>query len=338
MKDLAILIPAYNEEKYIGNTIHSIVRQIKKLSVEIHVVDDGSSDNTLSNIEIYKRKYPDVIHTYTQQNIGLIATRKRLYSKANSKYIFCLDGGDELCDGALSKIINKLLYEEPDILLFDYLVETNFLGYKSEIKHNAFQFFDCVVSKNDYFDKLYSGEINAIWRKVFRKTLIESEINNLKPDISMGEDLYQSILFSKKANKIFYIHDELVTYRVLSSSMSRSYDKNIIKSYSNIIDLILRETPTNKSSIVKKMYNSLIYKMICNSFKANHNQMINEHTTIKALVKRYDSTSFLSEDTLTERVLYLLKANYQTIFINRFIFKFVENLKKTLRSYYYQIK
>lgn len=115
MSDLvSILIPAYNAEKWIRDTIESALDQTwpKK---EIIVVDDGSTDHTVQILKRYESKSVKVI---AQKNAGGPAARNKALSYAQGDYIQWLDHDDLL---APDKIYNQLRNEKyngnPRVLL-----------------------------------------------------------------------------------------------------------------------------------------------------------------------------------------------------------------------------
>lgn len=68
MKLLTITIPCYNSQAYMQHAIESALTAGKR--AEILIVDDGSSDNTLSVAEVYHKKYPDIIRVIHKENGG----------------------------------------------------------------------------------------------------------------------------------------------------------------------------------------------------------------------------------------------------------------------------
>ena len=96
---VSILIPAYNAERWIADTIKSALSQtwVKK---EIIVVDDGSSDNTLEIAKTFESKTVKVI---AQRNMGACGARNRALTLAQGTYIQFLDADDLLAPDKISQ-------------------------------------------------------------------------------------------------------------------------------------------------------------------------------------------------------------------------------------------
>jgi glycosyltransferase involved in cell wall biosynthesis len=104
MSDLvSILIPAYNAEKWIGETIQAALNQTwhKK---EIIIVDDGSTDNTL---RIAKEFESSSVKVVAQQNHGTSFARNKALSYAQGDYIQWLDADDLLAPDKIAHQLNS---------------------------------------------------------------------------------------------------------------------------------------------------------------------------------------------------------------------------------------
>src|SRR4030095_8981359 len=89
---VSILVPAYNKEAWIGDTIKSALAQTWQ-NKELIIVDDGSKDRTLDVI----RRFESVsVKVVAQENQGACAARNRAYSLAQGAYIQWLDADDLL--------------------------------------------------------------------------------------------------------------------------------------------------------------------------------------------------------------------------------------------------
>jgi glycosyltransferase involved in cell wall biosynthesis len=104
MKPLvSILIPAYNSEKWITDTLRSAVSQTWSRK-EIIVVDDGSADATL---EIARRFTNDGVQVVTQSNQGAAAARNAAFKLCQGDYIQWLDADDLLSPDKIAKQVAK---------------------------------------------------------------------------------------------------------------------------------------------------------------------------------------------------------------------------------------
>ncbi len=98
MGDLvSILIPAYNAERWIAQTIQSALDQTWS-NKEIIVIDDGSRDKTLAVARMFESKS---VRVETQDNMGACATRNRSLSLAQGDFIQWLDADDLLDPGKI---------------------------------------------------------------------------------------------------------------------------------------------------------------------------------------------------------------------------------------------
>ena len=97
--DLTIVIPTYNKEKYISETLDSVFSQRTKYSYNIIVTDDCSTDSTLAIVSLYQKKYPGKISVLeSTENLKLYKNVIRAYKLLNSKYWCVLDPDDYWID------------------------------------------------------------------------------------------------------------------------------------------------------------------------------------------------------------------------------------------------
>src|SRR5881394_1395583 len=104
---VSILIPAYNAERWIADTIQSALAQTWPRT-EIIVVDDGSRDQTLSIARQFASKNVSVI---TQDNQGGSAARNRAFTICQGEFIQWLDADDLLSPDKIARQMNKAVGE-----------------------------------------------------------------------------------------------------------------------------------------------------------------------------------------------------------------------------------
>jgi glycosyltransferase involved in cell wall biosynthesis len=102
---VSILMPAYNVEKYIGDSIQSILEQTFS-DFELIIINDGSTDKTASIISKFDDKR--IKYLENPQNSGLSFTRNRLIGEASGIYLAWLDADDIALPQRLEKQVKRL--------------------------------------------------------------------------------------------------------------------------------------------------------------------------------------------------------------------------------------
>ena len=93
MPKVSIIVPVYNEEKYLSTCLESLVKQTLD-DIEIITIDDNSTDNSLNILLDYAWKYPNIKVYHNEKNIGQGASRNRGLSLATGEYIGFADSDD----------------------------------------------------------------------------------------------------------------------------------------------------------------------------------------------------------------------------------------------------
>ena len=124
MKLLSVAIPCYNSQDYMGKCIRSILNGGD--DVEIIIVDDGSSDKTLSIAKRYESKFPGIIKVVHQENGGHGEAVNTGIANATGKYFKVVDSDDCLGKRALASVLDQLkefeeINTEVDMLIANYV-------------------------------------------------------------------------------------------------------------------------------------------------------------------------------------------------------------------------
>ncbi len=101
---ISVIIPCFNSERFIVRAIESVLEQTYR-NYEIIVVDNNSSDNTISIIYDYKNRYPSIITVLHEYKKGAPAARNKGLWEAKGEWVQFLDSDDELLE---TKIENQL--------------------------------------------------------------------------------------------------------------------------------------------------------------------------------------------------------------------------------------
>jgi glycosyltransferase involved in cell wall biosynthesis len=122
IKDITILIPVYNREKYISYTIESCFQQTYK-NFKILIYDDCSTDNTLSIIESFVNKYgKETIECIKGNiNLGIGGARNILLQNLKTKYGTWLDSDDLMDPKRLETCFNYLENNKNIDIVYSYI-------------------------------------------------------------------------------------------------------------------------------------------------------------------------------------------------------------------------
>lgn len=177
----SVIIPLYNKEKYISNTINSVLNQSFP-DFELIIVNDGSTDNSLAEIE----KFTDNrIKLVSQTNSGESSARNHGISNAKYEYIAFLDA-DDLWSVDYLKSINEIINKFPECGVFS----TNY-GFKrnnSIIPAFKSKYFNESKIIDNYFVRSIDKPLITSNTAVVKKNIF-SEVGFFDIDLKIGPDL-----------------------------------------------------------------------------------------------------------------------------------------------------
>jgi glycosyltransferase involved in cell wall biosynthesis len=221
---VSVIIPAYNAENYILNTLNSVLVQTYK-NIEIIIIDDGSTDNTLKLIQPYESEKIKII---TQKNLGASAARNNGIKCASGKYIQFLDA-DDLINNVKIEYQVKLLILNADHLSLCHTVHFNNEADPFLIPINHEWFSEGSDNPVDFLIKLYGGGLvgsgyggmiqpNA-WltpKKIIDEIGFWNEMKNPDDD---GEFFCRALLASKG---VVYSFESINYYRKFKTNLNLS--------------------------------------------------------------------------------------------------------------------
>ena len=112
---ISIIIPVYNGEKFIADTIQSLRKQPLYSICEIIIINDGSTDHTQQICESFAQK-EDNIHIQNKKNQGVSAARNYGIRQARGQYIMFLDADDRYVNGFIDESLLELLERDYDVI------------------------------------------------------------------------------------------------------------------------------------------------------------------------------------------------------------------------------
>ena len=217
---ISFIIPTYNAEKTIQNTINSILKQSEtSLEYEIIVVDDGSTDNTKNLIQELESN--EKIKYYSKENSGVADTRNYGVQKSNGEYIIFVDSDDYVSQNLL-KDIEPYIKQNIDLIKWNPL----FVDENKEILSTPKSAYFDIVTGEEGFDLLFGKDnlIDCLWNYAIKK-----EIMLEFPKGTYHEDFATMPLVILNAKTMVSLNKFEYYYVQTENSIMRSNDKQINK-------------------------------------------------------------------------------------------------------------
>ena len=165
MPKVSVIIPTYNREEFIVETINSVLNQTYK-DFEIIVVDDGSTDKTKQKLEPFKSK----IKLIEQKNSERAVARNNGVKNSSGEYTAFLDSDDIWTEDKLEKQV-ELLDSRPDaVLTYGQCLRINEQGEKIKSAKRQLEGFSGEVFENLLMRNFIASPTPMIKRKYFEKT------------------------------------------------------------------------------------------------------------------------------------------------------------------------
>lgn len=228
---IGLIIPMYNNEKTIETTLKSVVNQTHPFS-EVIIVDNGSNDQSEQIVKKYCLKYPYIRLVQCLES-GVSFARNKGIDEMKSAYLSFLDADDVL----------DLKYVE----IMENFISENSSG---DIYHFNFkqQFKNGIIKTNPYFlksQKCYRGETfltetlrrfsfeakHMVWTFIFKKQFLDTFYFRFDGSVPIFEDILFLHQVWKKAQHIFVLDVELITYLYVETSLTNTlYKQRVIDS------------------------------------------------------------------------------------------------------------
>jgi len=290
-KTFSIIIPTYNSKNYINNCLNSITNNCDD-DLEIIIVDDASTDNTIIICENFKKINNNIRIFKLKKNRGPGYCRNLGIKKSKGKYIIFLDSDDTFYYNSIKKIKTTINKFKPDIIYH------NFLRNKKPLNNNhILQFFSQKnLEKEKFLDICIKHKIffNECWKySVSKKFLLDNKIEFR--NIRIAEDQLFGAECLNSAKKITINHNPILFHQSHYSGLSKisgqipvlsylflifslqkiiikSRSKNIIK-YIKLLILYSRYRLFSYLYLVKKNNFNLLIKNFKKMHEANDNKI-----------------------------------------------------------------
>lgn len=292
---LSIIVPVYNIEKYLSQTIDSILNQEYK-DIELILVNDGSKDNSLSICNEYAAK-DSRVKVINQPNAGVSWATYNGYKAAKGEFIAFADHDDIILPGNFTHLMS-MFEDDVDMtccsrtdLYDEELISYNWEGTEIITKVSGTQALENTIKPNVPYNLFL-----VLWGRIYRKSFLDKiaieKYAEMLPTIFMVDIFVMPFILSsarnvKYTNRVLYIHREVRTSISRSGKLSSFYFE-MIKSYPILIDMYKACKFDDLYSQTLLTYGESVLQRIWYRVKTDKVEYANKKDILESIKTQYD--------------------------------------------------
>lgn len=297
--DLQVIVPCYNVANYVIDCLDSIVNQKTKYTVDITIIEDGSTDYTRAILKKFTVDHKNTnskhINLICQNNKGFSGARNTGLESITGRYIMFVDSDDYLAEGAIQALMSTAEKYNCDIVEGGY---QTFGDRKSS----------SVIRDNKVSTKAFECLYGYPWGKVYKS------------------NLFSNFAFPEG----YWYEDTALVYRVWTKAHQIATINPIVYHY-RINDKGITATSIGKPKSLDSVY---ITRQLLIDLKEHEPELINQQIyqfTIKQSVINRSRTDGLSEEVRQAAYIYM-REYINTIFYREFKLPSPTHLEESLRG------
>ena len=317
---VSIIIPLYNCEKSIESAIHSVQYQ-NMTQIEINLVNDFSTDNTLKLVENLQKLDHRIRIINNHKNLGTLYSRSIGALMSRGEYIFNLDNDDLFFDNVLIDFIfSKAKTQNLDLVHYKTIIIHN---YTTEIERMSDIF--TILYPNEFY--LEQPEL-SVWMIKYKNRYVVH--NNMIWDKCIRTSIYTKAInlmgFNRYSKYVSWAEDTSINFIIMNLANNFKY----FDSY-GIVHYKGRNTASNTQSINTKIYGEIFFLDILFDFCKNNTRVKNHIIDqVFYIYKRYKFNSF-NNDT---NCIYLKSVLYKIINCTYITKLNIRKIKKLFISFF----
>lgn len=280
MPAVSVIMPVYNQEKYLYKSLSSIKNQTFK-DFELLIINDGSTDNSESIINDFCKNNNNFRYI-KKTNGGVASARQKGLNEAIGEYIIHVDPDDWVEPDFLEKLYNEAKKNDADLVFCNYIEE--FVDTQNRVDISILNIKDIQSLKLNLAD----GHIWGVcWNKLIKAKCIKNKIS-FEPNINFQEDklFFYKILAYNNNIKFGFIFDYLYHYnRANESSSINSQSTNTLIQAWKVKSLIFNSEEDN--NFKNQLANNLISELSVITLLRNKDLKKNEKSELLRPFKKF---------------------------------------------------
>lgn len=256
---VSVIVPVYNQEKYINRCIDSILEQTMT-DFELILINDGSKDKSLDILKEYEKK-DKRIKVIDQKNMGVAKTRNKGIEMAHGEFIALVDNDDYLDDTYLEEFLS--VSDDADVVVGGYKrVGEEKVLFEKKITTNSWSKYENV----------------APWGKIIRTSFLRE--NKIKFfSYSIGEDIIFNMDLYTLTDKIKAIDNSSYNWFYNTSSVSNTSQKVFNEDILVLFEKMKEHDRNNETKYFVARY--FIWYLLFSGRRATSKEFLEEYKKIK---------------------------------------------------------
>ena len=243
MSKISVIVPVYNNEKYLDRCVNSLVSQTYT-NLEIILVDDGSTDNSGAMCDDWAAKDERIKVFHKENGGGARGAVIKGVKESTGDFIAFLDSDDYYMPQTFRVLLDKILEYDADCVEFEYL----YMKKEGPVKitHRHFEILDDYRVREgalkQYF--LTGSREHSQWSygrtdKLYRAQMVKSIIDNLDPEVTIYEDVDMSLWLASVCKKMVVLEDcNFYCWRYVENSISTRFIDSTIPAHEYFLNSI----------------------------------------------------------------------------------------------------
>lgn len=299
---VSIIVPIYNSAQYLDRCIDSLINQTIK-EIEIILVNDGSTDNSLSICRQWALKDRRIV-VIEQENSGVSVARNRGLEISKGEFVLLLDSDDWFALNTIEILLDKQRKSDADCVVFGFNQTSGNVWAPNEDKLYKSQ----IEFKNDFSYWLNTELLSSSVNKLYKRELIKKQY---PVGMAFGEDLLFSLDYLERCECVSFIKEPLYQHEVFNTtSLTHTFNINRFNNIEMIQKRILEFATDKTDNELYKKYILDCTRIIRSYFSCDEKYMVKRH-----VLNRWLNSSYFKDLQLTS-----LKLIWQ----NRVLMSFVQ--------------
>lgn len=240
---VSIIIPVYNTEKYLGYCLNSVVSQTY-CQIEIILVNDGSTDNSLTICQNYA-KIDDRISIITIGNGGVSKARNVGLDAAKGEFVQFVDSDDVIRSNMVECLIQLMEMYQVDLAVcgFKKIKLSEDIGRAETVTlSTGIMGRECVLTRELLLGKMghilwKTSTLESMTNKMFRRTIIEDNHIRFLTDLSLGEDFCFNMDCIQYINGVVFTSEAYYYYlQENKNALTRKYRSDLFDNQMFLIE------------------------------------------------------------------------------------------------------